>query len=276
MGTSQSSNGPGPGVPMLPPWVEDPPAGSPPGDAPPPADGGDEDPPTPAPSPVAPVRRWTNTRSNLGDFARTGSNDAMRRALRNYVRNGYGGSATATRRMGGTATTAGSLATALNSLTGAPGTQPFAQLDRTLLASRSVDEILDAVVEAVRPVDGTQDSEASRAAIRDALSEVLRRFPDADMLDLSAEQREFAIERFTANDVFRRFELDTGQTIIEAATTTSMGLARLKEIREYVRESVSASFRKLKQAGAGLTAGRVTKVVKDALRETFGVFEAYL
>ena len=276
MGTSQSSDGPRqPGIPILPPWVENPPPNGPPRDAPP-ADG--QPPPQlpPGPSPVAPMRRWVNTRSSLGDFARTGNSDAMRRALRNYVRNGYGGSSTATRRMSGTATTAGSLAMALNSLSGTPGSAQFGDLDRTSLASRSVDEVMDAVVEAVRPIDGTQDSEASRAAIRDALSELLGRFPDADFLDLSADERNFAIERFTSNDVFRRFDLDTGKVVQDAAPTISMGLARLKEIKEYIRESVSASFRKLRQSGSSLTSGRVSQVVREALRETFDVFEAYL
>ena len=135
---------------------------------------------------------------------------------------------------------------------------------------------MDAIVEAVRPVDGTQDAEASRAAIRDALSELLARYENANLLQLTDEQREFAIERFTANDVVRRFELDTGQVIIEKAPTTTMGLTRLKEIRSYIKQTVSASFRALKQAGRQLSSGRVTQVVRDALRETFTVFEEYV
>jgi hypothetical protein len=134
---------------------------------------------------------------------------------------------------------------------------------------------MDAVVEAVRPVDGTQDAEASRAAIRDALSELLTRFPDADLLNLTSEQRELAIERFTAHDVFRRFDLDVGQTIREKAPTTATGLSRLKQARDYVKETVAAAFRRLREAGRTLTAGRISEVVRAALRETFDVFEGY-
>nr|WP_244510585.1 Qat anti-phage system associated protein QatB [Microvirga guangxiensis] len=134
---------------------------------------------------------------------------------------------------------------------------------------------MDAVVEAVRPIDGTQDAEASRAAIRDALSELLTRFPDADLLSLDDDQRNFAIERFAAFDVVRRFELDVGKTIIEKAPSAAAALSRLKQVRDFVKETVAASFRKLRAAGRSLSAGRVNRVVRDALRETFVVFEGY-
>jgi hypothetical protein len=176
--------------------------------------------------------------------------------------------------MGVTASTAGALSNLLGGLAaGAPAT--VVGLDRALLSQRSASEVMDAVVEAVRPVDGTQDSEAARAAIRDSLSELLVRFPDADLLELSIEQREFAVERFAANDIFHRFELDVGQHIIDNAPTPTMALARLKEARDYIKQTVSATFRKLKDGGQTLTAGRVSSIVRTALRETFDVFESY-
>lgn len=282
MGTSQSSGGPGPDVPMVPPWVDDPPPEAPPGDDAPgdnengDADGGgEEEPKLPRPMQLAPERRWMGVRRNLGDFARTGDRSAMQRGFGHYSRTGYGGSDTAARRMGGTATTAGALDGALAALAGAPS--EFApDIDPTLLQGKSADEVMDAVVEAVRPVDGTQDAEASRAAIRDALSELLTRFPEADLLNLSAEQREFAIERYTAHDVFRRFDLDVGQSIREKAPNPTTGLARLKQARDYVKETVAAAFRKLRGAGRSLTPGRISEVVRAALRETFDVFEGYV
>ncbi len=134
---------------------------------------------------------------------------------------------------------------------------------------------MDAVVEAVRPIDGTQDAEAARAAIKDALSELLTRFPEADLLNLDAEQRVFAIERYTALDVFRRFELDVGKAIVEKAPSAVTALSRLKQVRDYVKETVAASFRRLRDAGRAITSGRVSQVVQDALAETFHVFEGY-
>jgi hypothetical protein len=155
---------------------------------------------------------------------------------------------------------------------GVPAGSP---LDPALLAGRSAQEVMDAVVEAVRPVDGTQDTEASRAAIRDALSELLTIYPDADLLSLTDDQRTLAVERYTAIDVFRRFELDVGKTIMDKAPSAAAALSRLKEAKDYIKESVSAAFRKLREAGRALSGGRVAGIVRDALNDAFQVFEGY-
>lgn len=261
---------------MVPSWVDSPPPEAPAGDDP--VDGGDASvaPSAPPPAPIAPDRRWMGVSRSLRDYAEAGDIHAMRRGFSRYVGSGYGGASTAARRMGGTAATAGALGGALADLASGQPTAPGNLLDATLLAGRSADEIMDAVVEAVRPVDGTQDAEASRAAIRDALSELLTRFPDADLLNLTPEQREFAIERFTAHDVFRRFDLDVGQTIREKAPSATTALSRLKQARDYVKETVAAAFRKLREAGRTLTVGQISQVVREALRETFEVFEGYV
>ncbi len=231
--------------------------------------------PGPVPVPVAPPARFRGARRALGEYARSGNGNAMRRSLGRYVRTGYGGSTTATRRFGGTAATAGALGGALASVAGGQAATHESPLNPALLSGRTVEEVMDAVVEAVRPVDGTQDAEAERASIRDALSELLTRFPDAELLNLDADQRDFVIERFTAIDVFRRFELDLGKTILEKAPSAIAALGRLKEVRDYIKQSVAASFRKLRDAGRTATSGRIGQMVRDALTETFEVFEAY-
>jgi hypothetical protein len=278
---------------MVPPWVPDPIPPNPPsdGDGAIPADGDGPDgqqtpsqgqpatqqptPTPPLPSPIAPAARFGGARRSLGNFARTGDRADMRRGLGHYVRNGYGGGGTAVRRFGGTASTAAALSGALSSVAGGQAPSAGSPLDPVLLAGRSAREIMDAVVEAVRPVDGTQDAEAGRAAIKDALSELLTMFPQADLLNLSEDQRGFAIERFVAIDVYRRFQLDLGKTIQDKAPTATAGLARLKEVKNYIKETIAAAFRKLRAAGSRVTTGRVNEFVRAALSETFQVFEGY-
>ncbi len=281
MGTSKSSTGPGPGVPLVPPWV---PAPAAPVDG----DGGDDtggpdqqaqpDQPAPAPQPVpiAPAARFGPARTSLGSFARTGSSDDMRSGLGHYVRKGYGGAATAARRMGCTARTAGTLYGALSSAAAGQPAAPGSPFDPALLAGRSADEVMDALVEAVRPVDGTQDAEAGRVAIRNALSELLERFPDADLLDLSEDQRVYAIEHYVALDVYNRFALDLGKTVQDKAPSASAALSRLKDVKDYVKQTVAARFRDLGKAGEQLGARRISEMVRQALRNTFEVFEEYV
>src|ERR1700683_647056 len=122
MGTSASSNGPGGGVPLVPPWVPPVPP-IPPVPPPPdeqgagPGNGDDQNGSAPAspnpqqatqtqPSPTAPAGRFQGARLNLGKFASGGSGGGggrdMRRGLRDYIRKGYGGRQTAVKRFGGT------------------------------------------------------------------------------------------------------------------------------------------------------------------------------
>ena len=281
MGTSQSSNGSPGGVPMVPPWVPDVPDPVPPtGDPVAPPGGGDggsgipsaQPAPAPPPMPIAPSGRFAGARRNLGSFASGGDKGAMRRGVGQYFKGGYGGGATAVRRFGGTARTAAGLFGALS-----PGASAATggAIDHAVLIGRSADQIMDAIVEAVRPVDGTQDAEASRAAIKDALSEMLDRFPDADLLSLEDEQRIFAVEHFVALDVFRRLQLDLGKIIQNKAPTLTAAMARLKEVREYVKETVAASFRKLEAAGTRLVASLVPRIVRAAMTEAIAVFQAY-
>lgn len=268
---------------MVPSWVPPVPPAAGAGDAGADGDAGDGgDPGAPAPSapslpslpsPIAPARRFAGARRSLGSFAGSGDSGAMRRGVGHFVKNGYGGASTAARRFGGTAANAGTLYSMLSG--GGAQSQPGQPLDPALLAGKSAREVIDAVVEATRPTDGTLDAEAGRRAINDALTELLQRYPEADLLSLDEEQREFAVERYVAFDVFRMFELDLGAHIQEKAPTAQAALARMKEVRNYIRETVSASFRKLRGAGQTLTASRVGALVRQALRDAFDVFEGY-
>ncbi len=261
---------------MVPPWV--PPAGGSPGTPPGESDSGDGDqggPPQGAPSPpMAPAGRFGSARLSLGKFASSGDQKALRRGVSEYVGKGYGGARTATRRLEGTARTAGALQNALATLAAENSPElATAGLDRTLLQGRSAREIIDAVIESARPVDGSQDAEASREAINDALSTLLERYPDADLLALTEEQRSLVIEEFTADDIFRRIELDVGNHVQAAADTVPIALSRLREIQDYVREVVADSFQRLRAAGTSMRGANIVDIVRSAIQTTMEVFE---
>lgn len=250
MGTSQSSNGSPSGVPMVPPWAE-------------------------PNAPISESSRFGPAKRNLGDFIGNGNQGSMQRGIGQYIKKGYGGSRTATSRMSGTSAKAQTLFSALLN----PGQNPFSQngapLDPVLLAGKSAQEIMDAIVEVVAPVDGTQDTEASRESVKDALSELLDQYPNIDLLNLNDDQRAFALEKFVCGDVYRRIYLDLGKSIQKKAPSLALGVNRLKEVRDYVREKVSASFRELKQTGIQLVSNQISTIVSNAIQETFKVFEGY-
>jgi hypothetical protein len=143
------------------------------------------------------------------------------------------------------------------------------------LAGKPARAVINAIVESVCPLDGTQDSEASRNAVNDSLSELMQRHPDADLLAPTEEQREFVIEHFVGTDIYRRFVLDVGGAIQTKAATASIAVSRLKEARDYIRETVAASFRKLREAGQRLAGSRVSGIVQRALKDALEVFSGY-
>ncbi|WP_228032347.1 Qat anti-phage system associated protein QatB [Mycolicibacterium sp. P9-22] len=177
-----------------------------------------------------------------------------------------------TRRMGGTAATAGRLNGVLQSGRAPDGTE---LRDAILASGNDVNVVLDAIVDAASPADGTQDKESSRRAIRDALSDLLVRFPDADFFALTDAQRSFVIERYTALDVYGRFCLDLQKTIMDKSPDPATALRRLKEVREFIAEHVAAAFRTIRERGTPATISNVTLLTRDALRATFSVFEEY-
>jgi hypothetical protein len=282
MGTSGSSKGSPSNVPIVPPWTPPPllpaaPNGPPP-DAPDdeadPEEGQPQNPaPPPAPaSPLAPPGRFQPARLHLGNFASSGSRDSMRKALGHYVHKGLQGSSNAVRRFGGTTSAAGTLYNTLSTLSSGDA-PPGSPLDRALLAGKSAQEVMAAIIEAARPVDGSQDAEAARDAMQKALAAMLEEFPAADLLDLTEEQRLFAIERYLSLDVFNRACLDLAKTIFDRAPSAASALSRMRDIRDYIRETVAAQFRRLRTAGERLTGRRVSELARDALREAFLVFE---
>lgn len=144
MGTSSSSKGSPSNVPMVPPWVADVPSETPsdstddvspdeePASAPRPLDGldlagvADEGETAPLALPIddknrlAPAGRFSAARLDLGSFARNSDRQAMRRGMRYYVSRGYGGSSTATHRMGGTISSSETLFSAVSGIPGNP------------------------------------------------------------------------------------------------------------------------------------------------------------
>lgn len=278
MGTSASSRGPASNVPFVPPWVAPLPG----------ADGNaartNNAPPdaatvaaVPAPprTEIAPERRFAGARSRLGAYARGGNTDSLRSGLGHYVRTGLGGSARGSARMAGTARTAGALYRVLDAFRSGQVPRDL-PLDPATLVGRSARAVLDAIADAIRPTDGTQDTEASRQAMDRALSEVLEEFPNADLLAPQPAEIDLMVESFVAHDLCIRIELDVGRSIQSRAGDPATAVRRLEEMREYVMASVRAAFAARRDRGERLSRTRALSVVANVLQDTLSVFEEYL
>jgi len=199
----------------------------------------------------------------------------MRRGVASYVKTGLAGRKQATQRFSATANTAGLLYNSMNRAGGGnEGTQ--APLERRLLEGKSAEEISNAILEATRPLDGTQDAESSRASINDALSELMERYTEVDLLNLNADQKQLVVEAFVASDLYRRLALDVGNAVRSKAPNPATASSRLKELKDYIRETIAGAFRRARVRGEVLKQASVATTVRAALEESFRVFEEYI
>lgn len=251
MGTSASSKGPKSGVALVPPWVG------------------------PSPGPAEPAR-FGPARTSLGGFGQSGSADALRRGLGHYAKRGLGGGGAGTARFSRTAELAGGFADVLQALRDGTPIPSDIPLDPADLAGKSQQEVADAIIEAVAPADGSQDAEASRDSAARAFAEVLAQDPNADMTALTVDQVEFFFERFLANDLVARIQLDVGSAVIEKAPDAVTGLNRLQQMQDFVRQQFAASVRELKAAGQRLTQGTGNALARAAISATLTIFEGWV
>lgn len=295
MGTSASSRGPrsGPDVPIVPPWVDNPPGQPRPPQpdvpqGPVPAPGSQAPPQQPQPQPMvlpppqvtfqqppaaSQPGRWRGVRTSLGKFASGGEDRGrhLRRGLGHYSRSGMGGSGNAARRMGGSATTASTLHNVLTSLaSGQPLPQEF-HIDPQALAGRTPAEIADLLVDAIRPIDGTQDAEVTRDSVARALADILAQ--NNDLTNLSPAQVDQVTASTLGYDIAHRIELDVGKSIIEKAPTKGEGLERLQEMKDYVREVVAIEYAAERARNSAVGRALIDRISRDALQQAFEVFE---
>jgi hypothetical protein len=173
--------------------------------------------------------------------------------------------------MGGSARSAGALHDALTSLaTGQPLPADLG-IDPRALAGLAPAEIVDVLVDAIRPIDGTQDAEATRDSASRALSEVLSQ--NNDVTTLTPEQIDQVTASTLGHDVAHRIELDVGKAIIDKAPTKGEGLDRLQEMKDYVREVVAAAYAEERQRNGAVGRAVIERISRDAIEQAFAVFE---
>jgi hypothetical protein len=178
--------------------------------------------------------------------------------------------------MGGTSHTAGRLHGVLDALSRGEALPPEVALDAASLPGRDAKEIGDAIAEAIRPSDGTWDAEASRDAIAQAIADLAEQNPGIDLTALTPEQIDLVVELYLAHDLAHRVEFDVGFHVQDKAPDTATAVSRLEDIKSYVRESVSASFRATRDAGQRMTRRAAASIAHKVLEDTFQVFADYV
>lgn len=284
MGTSASSVGPGGGVPFDPPWLDDIPPPHPGSDSQPDdqgtVDGGSGDsetappqePPT-KPLDIAPPRRFANARRALGEYVRTGKEDAFRRAVGHYSRTGMGGARGAANRMRASTRTGANVFNILQSAR--EGTDSAVNEWVASLAGRnaSAQEIADEIIRRATPSGGRQDEAACQESMSQAMEDLLTDDPAVDLFHLGDDDIWALIESFLGYEAFHRLCLDIGQVFEDSTLSPRDRVTRMNEMQDYLKAEIRANIEALRAKTPNAGSGQLQSVLQTALQNTFAVYE---
>ena len=258
MGTSGPSSGPGSGSPLVPSWLGDAPVDPLPGgdnDAPS-EDGAGGDPGegdaggvpgTPAPlppiPPTPPPARFQSARRNFSAFAGSGGTNrrALRRATRDYVRSGAGGSRNARLRMGASRATAGGALGVFRGFQRDGTNTTLRRLNLGNLVGRPAVDLFLGLTDVICPDGGSIDE----GMARDAWLETVASLDDLGIDDaavLTASQMQEIFLAFVAHTIEARLFQDIGVNGLKIAADLVAIEVFEAELRSYIRRSVRDSF----------------------------------
>tara|TARA_R110002050_G_scaffold152364_1_gene279801 strand:+ start:1930 stop:2772 length:843 start_codon:yes stop_codon:yes gene_type:complete len=277
MGTSTSSTGPASGISMDPPWLDD--INS---DVTVPTDSDSsseqesetptEQPTTQEPAVLAPRARFGTARKNLGEFARTGSQDSFKKAAGHYSKKGMGGATNVAKRMRASTSSVSGLVSFLRDVKDStiPAIKDWAQ--NLMSKSPTANEVIDAIINRVTDEGGIIDEESIKDSMANAMSDLLEQNPTIELLNLGDDESWDLIEGFLAYEASSRLQLDIGQLLERILTPLEM-VQRIDEMRDYLKSEISAQLQPYKSSDKHPDIGKLNAVIQQALESTFIVFE---
>ena len=289
MGTSTSSKGPGSGVPFDPPWLDQIDSQGDVGngndaDAPE-TDGADNTPETgdadQQPSDavelsphIAPRARFLGARRSLGSFVRDGGGrPAFSKAAGRYSKTGMGGAGGVAGRMRHSTKTASSLASFLGSVSS--GLDPIAAQWVQSISGQNLpsEAIIDEIIRQVVPSGGSRDEESCKESMAQSMSEFLERHEDANLLGLGEGEIREITELFIANEAYNRLMNDVGQIFERENIPATQALDLEMEMHDYLVTDISVEIEKLWQINANPTTSQLDQLLRDAIKNTFEIYE---
>ena len=290
MGTSGSSSGSGSNTPLVPTWLDEPLSGPLPGGdegpadnldgedggAEPPAGAGDDQTARP-PIEAAPYpARFQSGRRNFSTFAGSGGNDrgAMRRAVRDYVRNGTRGSGNAVRQMRSSRAAAGGMLGVLRGFQ-RDGIEPtLRRLNLDDLVGRLVEDVFLGLTDVVCQDGGSIDEAIARDAWLETIAE-LEGFGIEDLESLTTGQVREMLLAFVAHAIETKLFQEIGTNGFNLAADLQAIEAFEQQFRSYIRRSVRDSFASDLSGLPNLTDQQIRTIVDRTYRDAWDLLELW-
>lgn len=275
MGTSASSNGPGSGVSLDPPWLDD-------------IDESipnllgitqaEEDEQNNTTSDevqkdvvIAPKGRFSSARRNLGEYVRSGSSDSLRRSLGHYSRTGMGGAKALSHRMRASAKVGSNFYGVFRSLRDDPEFALGKVLSDLKAQGANARQIISTIVEHVCPNGGSIDEVSLKNSATAALSEYLEDHPTVDFCRLSDDQMWELTGTYVGNEIFERVQMDIGQAFEKADITFSERIIRMNSMKAFIQAEVAVQLNKIRETESKTV--NIEKLIQRTIQSTFEVYE---
>jgi hypothetical protein len=281
MGTSSSSSGPKSGVPLIPSWrspipveTEPQPVRNP-GNIPQPENDSEQLDPNEAVK-ISPARRFSNARKYLGEYAKNGDRNALRKALGSYSRIGMGGAANIARRMHTSIAVGAGLFNFLQKARENPDIRIREWVAQLGLKNLTASEVADEIINQIISTGGSLDEESCRDSMAQAMADLLTINSDIDLLNMDNDSIWTIVELYMANEAFNRLYLDIGQIFESVRYSPIDAVSRMNEMREYLKSEISAQIQQLRTDTFNLEKEEMNALLQSAIKITFEVFEDVL
>lgn len=253
MGTSGSSSGSGSGTPLVPTWLDEPSSGSLPcSDKPNDGAGVDgqtpqsdvtDDKPKPSIRPAPQPERFRSARTNFSRFAGSGGRDqsALKRAVRDYVRKGTNGSATAVQRMGTSRAAASNALGVFRGIQRDGVQETLRSLNLDNFEGRGVQDVFIGLTEVICQDGGSVDEAIARDAWLETIA-VMDQFGIDDLDSLSSDQIKEVFLNFIAHTVEARLYQEIGVNGFTFAEDMNDIDGFDGQFRDYIERTVRDSF----------------------------------
>lgn len=274
MGTSTSSSGPGPGVSFDPPWLDQI-GGGESGSPATPTDGAKPD-GTAVPVAAqgsAPPRRFVGARRELKRFANTGDRHALSRAAGHYSKSGMGGAKNVAARMRMSTRSATGLVGLLQAARDGTNPEVNRWVSDLSAGSPNVQDVIHEIIRQVTSGGGSVDEEACNDSMAQAMAELLENNPDVELLSMDNADIWVLVELFLSNEACSRMHLDIGQLFESSNLPPRQAVQRVNEMRDFLKSEIGAQLETLRAAQPDPTPTELEKLMRDALKLTFTVYE---
>lgn len=275
MGTSISSAGPGSGVSLDPPWLDDVAGAVGAGSSVPPGDS------EPAISPSgavgsAPAARYGDARREMGKYLRNGDSQHLRKALGHYSGRGSGGAQAAASRMRASTRAGASLFSFLSSISQGASAEARQWVQSLQATDPSAEDVVDAIVRELAPAGGSADEESFRDAMALALHELLRDDSSVDALSMGVNDIWELMKGYLAIEATNRLCFDLGPIFESAQLDPTIVVVREREMRRFLKNEIGLHVDMLRGTAANPTRNQLDAILQEALKMTFELFEADL